>query len=98
MDGIRRHLHELEQASGGFADGFQAFLGKLAGLAGSLALILHMIGETDTASWRSAGIDLNRAGSQRVSRKVVEDAGRLVRDFILPHAFEFYRAAETVTD
>ncbi len=33
-----------------------------------------------------------------MSRKVVEDTGRLVRGFILPHAFEFYRTAETVTD
>jgi hypothetical protein len=36
--------------------------------------------------------------AHQVSRETVEDVWRLVLDFILPHAFEFYRTAETVTD
>src|SRR5829696_1291468 len=84
MEDLRRHLHELEQVTGGLADGFQAFLGKLAGLAGSLALILHMMTEPDHR--------------RPVPREVVENTRRLVIDFILPHAFEFYRSADTVTD
>ena len=42
MEELRRYLHELEQASAGIAEGFQSFIGKLAGVAGSLALLLTM--------------------------------------------------------
>jgi hypothetical protein len=35
---------------------------------------------------------------RQVSKKTLEDTGHLVRDFLLPHAFEFYRTAEAVTD
>jgi hypothetical protein len=43
MTELRAYLHDLEEASGGLADGFQGFVGKLSGLAGSLALILHIV-------------------------------------------------------
>jgi hypothetical protein len=86
MQDVRRHLHELEQAAGGLAEGFQAFIGKMAGLAGSLALILHM------------ARDPHHGPSSPVPAGVVEAVRRLVVDFVLPHAFEFYRTAETVTD
>jgi len=33
-----------------------------------------------------------------VSAETVESVDRLIRDFILPHAFEFYRTAETITN
>jgi len=79
MERLRRHLHELEQVAGGLADGFQAFLGKLPGLSGSLALILHMV--SDPIEGRL----------HPVSRETVEDVRRLVIEFLLPHAFEFYR-------
>src|SRR5262249_15018695 len=42
MNDLRRRLFDLEQASGGLASGMQSFVGKLHGLAGSLAVILHM--------------------------------------------------------
>jgi Protein of unknown function (DUF3987) len=42
MTDLRQHLHEVEQTSGGLATGFQAFVGKLHGIAGRLALILHL--------------------------------------------------------
>ena len=83
---MRLHIHELEQVGGSFAKGFEGFLGKLPGLAGSLALILHLIPDPDE----------NRL--HPVSRKTAENVSRLVIEFILPHAFEFYRTAETVTD
>jgi hypothetical protein len=86
MERLRRHLHELEQVANGFADGFQTFLGTLAGLVGSLTLILHMVA------------DPLEGRMHPVPRETVEDVRRLVLDFILPHAFEFYRSAETVTD
>ena len=79
MERLRRHLHNLEQSAAGLADGFPAFLGKLAGYAGSLTLILHMIDE---------------GGSERIATETVERAALLIRDFILPHAFEFYRLSE----
>jgi uncharacterized protein DUF3987/bifunctional DNA primase/polymerase-like protein len=82
MEKLRRRLHDLEHASGGLADGFQGFVGKLAGIAGSLALIL-----TITA-------DPNRALGYQVPTSVIEDITRLVFDFIIPHAFEFYRTAD----
>ena len=37
MDSLRQHLHDLEQASAGLARGFQGFVGKLPGVAGTLA-------------------------------------------------------------
>ena len=86
MDALRRHLHEIEQVSDGLARGFQAFLGKLPAVAGSLALILHL------------AEDPHEQRLHPVSRRVVENVQRLVIDFLLPHAIEFYRTAETVTD
>jgi hypothetical protein len=86
MEALRRELHDLEQVSGGLADGFQSFVGKLPGYAGSLALILHM------------AHDPNEGGLHAVEADIVKNVRRLVLDFILPHAFEFYRTAESVTD
>jgi hypothetical protein len=86
MDDLRRRIHDLEQAAGGLANGFQGFLGKLSGYAGSLALILHLAHDPEEARMR------------QVSRQTAENVRRLVMDFILPHAFEFYRTAETVTE
>src|SRR5262245_35545917 len=42
MDALHRRLFDLGAASEGLSTGFQTFVGKLEGLAGSLALILHM--------------------------------------------------------
>ncbi|MBA3517609.1 MAG: DUF3987 domain-containing protein [Rhizobiales bacterium] len=86
MDDLRRDLFNLEQVSGGLAEGFQAFAGKLPGLAGSLALVLHMAEKP-----RDGGV-------RPVSQAIAIAVQRIVRDFILPHAFEFYRTADTVTD
>jgi hypothetical protein len=82
---LRRHLHELEQASGGLADGFQAFVGKLPGLAGSLALMLHMASDPDNGA------------APPIPEEIAANVHRLVVDFILPHAFEFYRSTNTST-
>ena len=82
----RRRLHDLEQVGGGLAPGFQAFVGKLPGVFGSLALILHLIAGPHHGSTRP------------VEATTVLNAARLVEDFILPHAFEFYRTADSVTD
>ena len=86
MEKLRRYLHDLEQASGGLADGFQSFVGKLPGVAGSLALILAFA--TDPA----------RDSDARVGADVIERVDVLIRDFILPHAFEFYQTSFAGTE
>jgi hypothetical protein len=84
MAELRRHLHDLEGASVGLADGFPAFVGKMAGYAGRLALVLHMAGPA---------LD-DPKGSFKIGMKTVKHVSALIREFILPHAFEFYRTGE----
>jgi hypothetical protein len=83
MAELRRHLFDLEQASGGLAPGFQSFVGKLHGVAGGLALILHLAADPQTGATYAIG------------EQTISDVRKLVIDFILPHAFEFYRMGET---
>jgi len=82
MENLHRHLFDLEQASEGLALGFPGFVGKLQGITGSLALILHV------------AHDLVRHGPGGVTAQVnewtVDRVRRLALDFILPHAREFY--------
>jgi hypothetical protein len=85
MAELRQHLFDLEQASGGLAPGFQSFVGKLHGVAGSLALILHMAHDS-------------QAAVEPISERIVGNVRKLVIDFILPHGFEFYRAGEAEGD
>jgi hypothetical protein len=83
---LRHHIFNIEQASGGLAPGFQAFAGKLPGMAASIALILHMAANPQ------------HGGTLQVEIETIEAVHRIVVDFILPHAFEFYRSVETTTD
>ena len=76
MEQLRRDLFDLEQNAGGINGGFQAFVGKLAGVAGSLALILTLAAEPEP--------------STMIGPAAVEDVAVLVTQFLLPHAFEFY--------
>jgi Protein of unknown function (DUF3987) len=80
MAEMRKHLFELEQAATGFATGFPAFIGKLAGYTGTLALILHLICEDK---------------STVVQKATAENVRRLMTEFILPHGLQFYRTAES---
>jgi hypothetical protein len=89
MNKLRRRVYDIEGVSGGLAEGFDGFVGKLEGLLGSLALILHLI-DLPLAAFK----DLAR---EEVTVDTVVKAGRIVFDFLLPHAFEFYRTVETVT-
>ena len=79
MEQLRRDLFDLEQAAGGIAGGFQAFVGKLAGVAGTLALILTLAAEGEIPS-------------STIGPAVVDDVATLIKVFVLPHAFEFYGA------
>jgi hypothetical protein len=47
MEELRTHLFNLEQASAGLPDGFQAFVGKLPVLAGRFAVILRMAADPE---------------------------------------------------
>lgn len=83
---LRKYIFDLELSAKGVASGFQGFVGKLSGLSGSLALILHLI--------ESPRANVNAP----ISMQTIEAVSRLVRDCVLPHAFEFYRTAESVTN
>src|SRR5215471_4681903 len=77
---LRRYLFELEKNSGGISKSFQAFIGKLAGYVGSLAIVLH----------------LSEFPNDRfIAGKVAKNVDRLVREFLIPHAHEFYGVGET---
>jgi hypothetical protein len=80
MAELRQHLFDLEQLSGGLAVGFDSFVGKLPGVCGTLALILHMAHDPKDGAVHPVG--------ERTAR----DVKQLVLDFILPHALEFYLA------
>jgi hypothetical protein len=80
MTELHQHLYRLEEGCEGLSPGLQSFVGKLLGITGSLALILHLAHNPQTG------------GAEFVGRQTIEDVRRLVLDFILPHAYEFYRA------
>jgi Protein of unknown function (DUF3987)/RepB DNA-primase from phage plasmid len=82
MADLHQHLFELEQSSEGLAAGFSSFVGKLHGLTGSLALILHLIQDPQLGA------------AYPVGEQTIDNVRRLTLDFILPHAFEFYRGTE----
>ncbi|BBE74572.1 DUF3987 domain-containing protein [Oharaeibacter diazotrophicus] len=85
VEALMRHLFDLEQVADVYAAGFQAFVGKLGGVFGSLALVLHLAHHPE-------------APPSYVPADIVEKAARIIREFIIPHAQEFYRTAATVTD
>jgi len=72
------HLLEYARVCDVLANGLQAFVIKLREVAGSLALILHLTGEPSSDPMAPVG------------DATVAAAERIVRDFILPHAVEFY--------
>jgi hypothetical protein len=84
MTELRQYLHDLERASPGIADGFQSFVGKLPGVAGNLALILALADGAEYSSWA------------KVDKETVENVAALIQEFLLPHAFEFYRKAHSI--
>ena len=84
MEQLHRHLHDLERCTKAISPGFQGFVGKLAGLTGSLTLILHLIQDGDPQAHAQA----------RVEAVTVERVERLTHDFILPHALAFYDGIE----
>ena len=78
MTDIRRRLFETAKHGDRVSSGFQTFIGKLADIAGSLSIILHM------AHFRKRGLELE------VSAETVEGAGSILFNFVIPHALAFY--------
>jgi len=82
MATLQTHLHNLEQVGEALSEGFEGFIGKLAAYAGVLTIILHLIDNPKEAVRNFIG------------RPVVEKVDRVIRDFLLPHAHEFYSQGE----
>ena len=78
-------LFDLEQMDG-LGLHFCSFIGKLAGIHGSLSLVLHL------------AEDPREAGYSPVPERVVRAAERIVREFIIPHALELYRSTQDAGD
>src|SRR5262249_12007895 len=77
---LRHYLHDLEKNSGGISKGFQAFIGKLAGYTGSLAIVLHLS---------------EFPGERFIGGKVAKNVDRLLRQVLVPHPHQVYRPGET---
>jgi Protein of unknown function (DUF3987) len=92
MEKLRVYLFDLEQNAGGLAEGFQSFVGKLGGVAGNLALILHIAGEHERNAFEEYG------DSGVIEKVTAENVDSLIRDCILPHALEFYSGVEGATN
>lgn len=80
VEEFQRFLFDLENMDG-LGKNFCSFVGKLSGLHGSLSLVLHMIEDPENAA------------IEPVSEKTVRDAERIITEFCIPHALEFYRGA-----
>jgi Protein of unknown function (DUF3987)/Bifunctional DNA primase/polymerase, N-terminal len=77
---LETFLHDVTQTQG-LSSSLRAFAGKLTGVWGRLALVLHLAGDPDYGTM------------QPVSGAVAEAADRLVRTYLLPHAVAFYDRA-----
>jgi hypothetical protein len=77
-DEFQRFIFELEDEQG-LGKGFCTFAGKLTGVHGSLALLLHILEDPQNAPF------------DPVSEHSVRVAGQITREFLIPHALEFYR-------
>jgi hypothetical protein len=86
MNSLRAYIFDLEQSSGALGAGFQSFVGKLTGMVGSLTLILHMAAEPHARVYTAVGAE------------AVKNVERLIKDFVLPNAREFYQRAEARGD
>ena len=75
---FQREIYRMEQLQG-LGGAFTSFLGKLTGLQGSLALILHLISAPDNFALR------------RISGEDARAATRILKEFVIPHAHLFYR-------
>lgn len=82
---FQRSIFDLEGMDG-LGKSFCSFAGKLTGLHGSLALLLHIIEDPHNAPF------------EPVSERTVRAAARVLEKFVLPHALEFYRSTTDGAD
>lgn len=78
MAEMRLHFHNIERVGYSLADSFDTFMGKLGGICGSLALILHL------------GHDPWHGHETPVDVGIIDKVKRLVVGFLIPNAIEFY--------
>jgi Protein of unknown function (DUF3987)/Primase C terminal 2 (PriCT-2) len=83
MAELQRHLYGLERVGAALTEAFEGHIGKLKAYAGVFTLILHLIGNPTEAMKLTA-----------IGRPAVEKAARLIKEFLLPHAYEFYGRCE----
>jgi hypothetical protein len=86
MDELQACLFNLEQVGEAVSDGFEGFIGKLATYAGVFTIILHLADNP------------KQAVENFIGRELVQKVDRLVRDFLLRHAWEFYSVGEGETE
>jgi hypothetical protein len=79
MRRMRQFFTDLANVGDALSDGLRNFVDKLAGLAGNLALVLHV------------ARDPSNVGN--VDDETMASAERIIMEFILPHAVAFYEAA-----
>jgi hypothetical protein len=77
FDGFQREIYQMEQLET-LGDAFRTFLGKLTGLHGSLATILHLIEDSSFLH------------PLEVSGKAAIAAARILKEYVIPHAYIFY--------
>ena len=77
FDGFQREIYQMEQLDT-LGDAFKTFLGKLTGLHGSLATILHLIEDSSFLH------------PLEVSGKAAIAAARILKEYVIPHAYIFY--------
>jgi Protein of unknown function (DUF3987) len=82
MAELLRHLHSLEQVGEAVTEAFEAHIGKLKSYAGVLSIILHL------------AINPKETIRHHIGRQTVGKVHRLMSDFLLPHAHEFYSLSE----
>jgi hypothetical protein len=87
MAELQHHLFTLGQVAGVVSEGFAGHVGKLKAYAGVLTLILYVIENPREAVKLSA-----------IGKPAVEKAARLIKDFLLEHAREFYSRSEGEAD
>jgi hypothetical protein len=87
MAELQHHLYTLERVGGVVSEAFTSHIGKLKAYAGVLTLILYVIDNPREAVKLSA-----------IGKPAVEKAARLIKDFLIEHAREFYSRSEGETE
>jgi hypothetical protein len=82
---FQRFIFDLVEADA-HGKGFATFAGKLPGVHGRLSLLLHVVENPKQAPF------------DPVPERIVRNAARLVQNFIIPHALQFYRSVGDAAD